>query len=239
VRRLTCNYWVKRSWVILLFLLVAAARAVDLSSIDRTIRKEPIYKNTPGYCLLVFGLEAKTRVWVVQDGDRMYVDRNADGDLTASNEAIDASKVRNANSSYRDKEYVIGTIAPPDKTGPHTDFKITAYSEDAKSWNYVLKLKLNGKIQQFAGWKPVFKETPQKAPILHFGGPLGAQAIRHPNFSLKDKSPELSLRFATDGLGEFSTVSLGHEAVSRTIQPVVEIKWPGSKTETVRLLDRC
>jgi len=219
--------------------LAGAACAADLSSVDRTIRKQPVYKSTPGYCLLVFGPEAKTRVWLVQDGDRIYVDRNADGDLTASNEAVDASKVRVVNSSYRDKEFVIGTIAPLDKSGPHTDFKISAYSEDARVWNYVLKLKVDGKIQQFAGWKPVFKETPQKAPILHFGGPLSAQAVRHSNFSLKEKSPELSFRFATDGLGEFSTVSLGHEAVSRSIQPVLEIKWPGSKTETLKLLDRC
>ena len=220
-------------------MLAGAACAADLSSVDRTIRKQPVYKNTPGYCLLVFGPEAKTRVWLVQDGNRIYVDRNADGDLTGSNEAIDASKVRNVNSSYRDKEFVIGTIAPVDESGPHTDFKITAYSEDNRVWNYVLKLKVNGKIQQFAGWKRVFKESREKAPILHFGGPLRAQAIRHPNFSLKDKSPELSFRYFTDGIGEFSAVSLGHEAVSRSMQPVVEIKWPGSKNETLKLLDRC
>ena len=229
----------KCSWAILVLLLAGAARAVDLSTIDRTIRKEPVYKTTPAYCLLVFGLEAKTRVWLVQDGDRIYVDRNGDGDLTASDECIAASKVRNVNSSYRDKEFAIGTIAPLDKSGPHTDFKISAYSETNNLWNYVLKLKFNGKIQQFAGWKPVFKESAQKAPILHFGGPLSAQPIRHPNFSLKEKSPELSLRFATDGVGEFSTVSLGHEAVSRNIQPIVEIKWPASKTETLKLLERC
>jgi len=230
---------VNRLGVILLVLLTGVGRAADLSTVDRTIRKEPAYKNTPAYCLLVFGPEAKTRVWLVRDGDRIYVDRNADGDLTGLGEAVDASKVRTVNASYRDKEFVVGTIAPLDKSGPHSDFKISAYSEDNGPWNYVLKLKVNGKIQQFAGWKPVFKESREKAPILHFGGPLHAQAIRHPNFSLKDKSPELSFRYLTDGVGESSAVSLGHEAVSRSIQPIVEIKWPGSKTETLKLLDRC
>jgi hypothetical protein len=219
--------------------LAATAHAADLSAVDKTIGKEPVYKGKPGYALLVFGPEAKTRVWLVEDRERIYVDRNADGDLTGPGESVEASKVRAANSSYRDKEYAIGTLTPSDKTGPHTDFKITAYSEDNKLWNYVLKLKLNGKLQQFAGWKPIFKESPAKAPILHFGGPLAVQPLRFAEFSLKEKKPELHLRFFTRGLGEFSAVSLGYEAVPQEIEPVALIEWPGSKSETVKLLSRC
>src|SRR5262249_50065817 len=58
------------------------AWGADLTKIDRTIAKEPAYKSRPKYCLLVFGPEAKTRVWLVLDGDRLYVDRNGNGDLT-------------------------------------------------------------------------------------------------------------------------------------------------------------
>jgi hypothetical protein len=214
-------------------LLAGAAHAIDLSRIEKTIGKEPTYKGKPGYALLVFGPEAKTRIWLVQDGEKLFVDRNADGDLTDPAEAIEPSKVRVANISYRDKEYVIGSL------GPHTDFKITAYSEDARQWNYVLKLKVDGKLQQFAGWKPIFKETPDKAPILHFGGPLSVQPLRFHEFSLKEKKPELHLRFLTPGVGEFSTVSLGYEAVPKEIEPVALIEWPGSKSETAKLLSRC
>src|SRR5215207_8233400 len=99
-----------RTWWIIsgaVILLTRAVDATDLSQIDKTIRKEPPYKTKPGYALLVFGSEAKTRVWLVQDGEKIFVDRNADGDLTDPAEAIEPSKVRVANSSYRDKEYVI------------------------------------------------------------------------------------------------------------------------------------
>jgi len=216
-----------------------AVQAADLSAVDKTIGKEPVYKGKPGYALLVLGPEAKTRVWLVEDGERIYVDRNADGDLTGAAEAIEASKVRVANSSYRDKEYAIGTLTPFDNTGPHTDFKITAYSEDNKQWNYVLKLKVNGKLQQFAGWKPIFKDTREKAAILHFGGPLSVQPLRFAEFSLKEKKPELHIRFFTAGLAEFSAVSLGYEAVPPSIEPVAFIEWPGSRSETVKLLSRC
>jgi hypothetical protein len=45
-----------------------SAWAADLTKIDDTITKEPAYQGTPMYCLLVFGLEAQTRVWLVLDG---------------------------------------------------------------------------------------------------------------------------------------------------------------------------
>jgi len=55
---------------------VASAQGVNLRKVERTITKEPAYKSKPKYCLLVFGQEAKHRVWVVLDGDVVYIDRN-------------------------------------------------------------------------------------------------------------------------------------------------------------------
>jgi hypothetical protein len=57
---------------------------------ERKVAKEPVYKSNPKYCLLVFGPEAKTRVWLVQDGDTLYVDRNGNGDLTEAGEKVQA-----------------------------------------------------------------------------------------------------------------------------------------------------
>src|SRR5262245_9126686 len=64
--------------------------AADLSKVDRTIGKEPAYESQskPKYCLVVFGPEAKTRIWLVLDGDVLYADRNGDGDLTGKDERI-------------------------------------------------------------------------------------------------------------------------------------------------------
>src|SRR5687767_5410138 len=84
------------SWFSVLVALALAGRApaVDLTTIDRTIRKEPTYQSTkPLYCLLVFGPEAKTRVWMVLDDDVLYLDRNGNGDLTEPGERLEASEV--------------------------------------------------------------------------------------------------------------------------------------------------
>lgn len=63
--------------------LAPPARPADLQQVERKIVKEPAYQSkAPRYCLLVFGPEAKDKVWLVQDGDVLYVDRNGDGDLT-------------------------------------------------------------------------------------------------------------------------------------------------------------
>jgi hypothetical protein len=72
-----------------LLLATGAASAADLKKIDRTIAKEPAYASKqPRYCLLVFGPEATTRVWLVVDGDFLYVDRNGNGDLTEPGERV-------------------------------------------------------------------------------------------------------------------------------------------------------
>ena len=44
------------------------------------------------YGLLMFGPEGKDRVWIVLDGDTLYVDRNGNGDLTEANENIRKSR---------------------------------------------------------------------------------------------------------------------------------------------------
>jgi hypothetical protein len=94
-----------RPLVAILGLLFAVQHlcAADLTKVDRTIRKEPVYlSKSPKYCLLVFGPKAETRVWLVLDlvsepydakGNRdvLYVDKNGSGDLTEPGKRIPVS----------------------------------------------------------------------------------------------------------------------------------------------------
>ena len=84
--------WRFLSALALLMVVATPLSAADLAKIDRKIAKEPAYRTKPKYCLLVFGPEAKTRVWLVQDGDTLYVDRNGNGDLTEPGEKVAAEK---------------------------------------------------------------------------------------------------------------------------------------------------
>jgi hypothetical protein len=77
---------------ILLLAVCAPVWAADLSRVDRSITKEPKYAGKPKYCLLVFGAEARHRVWLVLDGGTLYADRNGNGDLTEAGEKVTAGK---------------------------------------------------------------------------------------------------------------------------------------------------
>src|SRR5262245_29667829 len=69
--------------------LLSGTQAADLKTVDRRVEREPKYQTgKPEYCLLVFGATAEARVWLVKDGDVLYVDRNGNGDLTDDGEKI-------------------------------------------------------------------------------------------------------------------------------------------------------
>ena len=45
--------------------------------LERSFDNRPVFRShCPQYCFLVFGPEAKTRVWVVLDGDVVHVERD-------------------------------------------------------------------------------------------------------------------------------------------------------------------
>ncbi len=103
---------------LVLVLLLAAggpAWAADLAKVDRTLKKEPKYAGPPRYCLLVFGAEAKHRVWLVQDGDTLYVDRNGNGDLTEPDKKVAANK-RPAGDNEEGFRFEVGELKVGGKT---------------------------------------------------------------------------------------------------------------------------
>ena len=106
------------SCVIFFFLFFAScslAPAGDLAKVDRSIAKEPKYAGKPNYCLLVFGSDAKHRVWLVHDGDSLYVDRNGNGDLTEAGEKVAARK-RLAGEAEGAFEFEVGELHVGGKT---------------------------------------------------------------------------------------------------------------------------
>src|SRR4051812_38033338 len=87
--------------------------AQDLGKIDRTIKKEPAYAGKPKYCLLVFGPEAKTRVWLIIDGDTLYVDREGD----VAKVQLPAMEAEKDGPIAGSRQAKIGTV----KEGKYTD----------------------------------------------------------------------------------------------------------------------
>src|SRR6266852_4818827 len=70
--------------------LAAGSASAGAPKIDKSISKQPTYRTAPKYGLLLFGPVGRDRVWLVRDGDVLYVDRNGNGDLTDPGEKVAA-----------------------------------------------------------------------------------------------------------------------------------------------------
>src|SRR5262249_34375204 len=118
------------------FILTALSSvcAADLSQIDRTIAKEPAYKSKPRYCLLAFGPAAKTRVWLVLDGDVLYADRNGNSDLTEPDKKIAATR-----NEYGGRVFHIGSVQEGGLV--HEDLTVTASPIPAETIASLKELK--------------------------------------------------------------------------------------------------
>jgi hypothetical protein len=157
--------------------LSAAVEPPNLDKLDRTILKEPAYTaKEPLYGLLVFGPKADKRVWMVfdkskADADRfdvLYVDRNADGDLTASDKRL-VAKTDNRESTFRLPEF-----KDPATGATHSAFRVSL--SGGKQPTAMVSLKWRGQRSMGGGYPadPVhyMRLSPkrQTAPVVWFQG---------------------------------------------------------------------
>ena len=246
-----------------LLCLPAASPAADLAKVDRTIKKEPAYKGKPQYCLLVFGPEAKTRVWLVLDGDVLYLDRNGDRDMTGPGERIAAREVLHRPKERPDVEVMrdfllecrkpgarpILTCGPEvswfyiDQLVPRSDYHDRDF---VKFWQdrpfTVAVVTREGKGQRA---RVRFGDSPGHAPVLHFDGPRRfrpSDKFGPPQFR-RGQICELYAELYAPGLN--ATVVTENYDVPKAVHPVVDITFPparpGAKPVHVRvkLWHRC
>ena len=154
----------------------AAADLPDLGKLDRTILKEPAYTSKqPRYGLLVFGARAEKRVWLVLDKtkpdaahyDVLYLDRNADGDLTGSDERL-VAKTEEGSALFTLPEF-----KDPATGAIHAEFRVQL--RDNKP-TVMVSLKWRGQHKMGGGYPPdpgnymQLSSKPQTAPVVWFEG---------------------------------------------------------------------
>jgi hypothetical protein len=224
------------SHLLLAALLVAAglppASAADLSKIDRTLKDEPKYTTrAPKYCLLVFGAEAKTLVWLVHDGDVLHVRASLDG------------KAAPIWRQFKNVRYgaPIGDVC---EAGGKVRHKHLRYSPGQT--DMLLTVDVEGK-RQSAGHDrsgPLqFAATSKAAPIVHFNGPpsLGLWYEQEPLRS--DREVQLTAVVGTPGVGKGTFAYYSTRCYPRGAWPTAVIEYPpkekGGKpiVATVRLAE--
>jgi hypothetical protein len=242
----------------LVVLLPVQALSADLTKIIRTIGKQPAYRARPKYCLLVFGPEAKTRVWLVQDGDALYVDRNGNGDLTEPSKKVVAEKREGAvdetydfrvgdirDGSLIHKALTVSVFKLSQTGWADADSRVQALlakNRDASGYGVSIGVEMpgwkgdgiGGRVQQHPGVVDTagvfqFADEPEQAPILHFNGPRQITLFGEHHLTIGRES-DIVLGVGTPGLGPGSTIYMDYEGViPATAYPTVEIDYPNHR----------
>jgi hypothetical protein len=222
--------------VCLWFGAACPASAVDLAKIDRRIGKEPAYQAKPQYCLLVFGPEAGFRVWLVLDGDVLYVDRNGNGDLTEPDKRC--SRSQQSTDLFR-----FENIKITDPSGS-ASYACGVYASPKVGHNNIIWVV--GKLRQYS--TDCFSERREEAPVLYFGGPL-CMGLATDALLRGRGEAELRVHIGTRGWSkegvQWVFVTYDNACVPPKGQPLVEIEYLSPSANgtvmkvTARLAQRC
>jgi hypothetical protein len=221
--------------LVLVGVATAGDRATDLTKIDRTIAKEPAYKSKPKYCLVVFGPEAKMRVWLVLDGDVLYVDRNGNGDLTEGGESLVAAPITGHHTKGR--VWKVGDLAAPGGKVIYKGLTVSDVSGgvDGRFDSLGLGIAVNvpigstralqcagSAIHPSAGYNLRFADRPKDAPLIHFGGPLRIMLVQPERFTAGVKAGEkyeLKAYVGTPGLDKDTAAIIDDPALGLSVDP--------------------
>lgn len=202
------------------------ATTKGLDHINRTLIKEPKYESTPKYSLIVLGSSGDEKVWMVEDGKRLFVDKNANGDLTDDGPAIEPSNVRKLDTNRWDFNYLLDAITPAGGSR-HTHFDLRRWNYGEKDDNYGLSLSVDGQLPVYAGWFGTFWSTKREtAPVIHLGGAFTPKLLRAKEFTIRSGHQSLSLGFMNPGSGAGAESRLSIEALPRHLVPTLTIEWP-------------
>ncbi len=200
-------------------LLVAAgltsASAADLGTIDRVLKDEPKYTTrTPKYCLLVFGPEARTQVWLVHEGDIMHVHSSPDGKAAKTWRQVKGSPT----------SFSLGDVW---EEGGKTCHK-NLYSAP-KGYSRKMSIRVDGKTQ-IAGWdrhgKLEFAASAKDAPVVHFNGPRTLDLFREQEPLRSGHQVDLSVVVGTQGVGPGTFVPILCNAYPKNAWPTAVIEYP-------------
>lgn len=212
----------RRIAVMLALLMVAVpTRAADWSKIDRTLQHPPACKSaTPQYCLLVFGPEARTQVWVVLD-DRI-------AHIYASPNGIAPRVWRQVPMEYN--FFLLGDVWEADGKTRHTQLCFRPTWDQDK-----FTVRINGEYEQHAGQDRTgilqFAARAEDAPIVHFNGPLTLDLYLTQEPLRSDREVRLSVAVGTPGRGMGSFASFNCNYYLHRTSPIAQVDYPPAQPD--------
>jgi hypothetical protein len=195
---------------------------------ERVIAKEPVYKSkNPRYCQLVFGPQVKQSVWLVIDGEDLYVDRNGNGDLTEDGERV------TRKPAFQGSGFEVSKLDIGDGTTTYSNLIVYWTRQPPGATKAEFPVDVLVEVDKRYCQGAVFKNSataPKDAPVIHFGGPLEMVLLGGDlPLAAPGKEQELAAVIGTRS-------STGHVAMIRhdrnlspkaDVHPVAEVAFPG------------
>jgi hypothetical protein len=192
---------------------------IDFDKVPRTIPKAPAFTaEKPLYGLFLFGKQGQARVWAVLDKsqrqspvyDVLFLDRNANGDLTEPGERFTAKKDLGDSGGEAYCRFQIGDFKDPGTGDLHTEFRITWWQNRVGFF-----MKWRGDKPTLGSYGPtpatygVFASSLEHAPILVPGHDQPFQFLHWMSDVLKRGQPndfKVFIGNPGSGTGAFSCV---------------------------------
>ncbi len=172
------NAWAGLTYMLLTSVVAHASDIPSLRNVNRRIAKEPEYVATrPLYGLLVFGPSAQKRIWMVLDRskrgaetyDVLYVDLNANGDLTEPAERL-AGQVERSDIRFR-----LPDLKDPVTGALHTRWTVRVSGAPAPT--IMVSVTWRGRFKMGGGYPQdpengymKFGDRPATAPVMWADG---------------------------------------------------------------------
>ena len=184
-----------------------------------------MYRTTePKYCLVVFGTNAQTRVWLVLDGDTLFIDRNGNRDLTEAGENV---KGQPRPQGQGEVQFDAGTITAEVGVPPKARLEVVVVPGLTFVYCHTGGQPWQRAVADREGYL-AFGSKPETAPVLHFQGPLTIGLRFDHHFKRHGRPEDLDIMVGTPGVGPGSFVRFGNETVTKDIRPALEIDFPGN-----------
>lgn len=167
--------------LVMAFLLAGFSLPASTPAPRQPPKLPALVSTEPLYGIFVFGTNSARPVWAVFDKsdrdstamDMLYLDLNADGDLTQGGERFTAKGEKSKGDTA---VFELGTIREPGNWREHSNFKVTWRPTRVSA-----SLKWLGDKPMNAGYGPEtskygnFSKSPQTAPVYVFGHELPFQ----------------------------------------------------------------
>jgi hypothetical protein len=194
---------------------LSPAGAADLAKIDRDLKGEPKYATpAPKYCLLAFGPEAKTLVWLVLDGDALHV------------RASFGAKEPPAWREFKRAKY---GVAIGDVWGEGGEVRYEQLRYFPGNEDRTLSVRIDGGMQT-AGHdirgELAFAASAKKAPVVHFGGPLTLDLFYDQLPLRSGHVIDMTAVVGTKGLGPGTFAAINVRAYPKGAWPTAVIEYP-------------